>query len=323
MLTVWCNLRLPPAAKALLEEGLRAHRLIEAARMPPGNAPLGEPEPSLAEAEVAFGQPEAEQCAGLPRLAWVQLTSAGYTTFDRAPVRAAFAARGARLATSSSVYDEPCAQHVLAFMLAEARQLPASLRDQTTTRAWRTAAQRAASLLLGPAQSALLVGHGAIGRRLAALLGPFGVRITAVRRRVRGDEGLPTHPVEALPDLLPEADHVVNLLPASESTARLFDARLFAAMKPGACFYNVGRGATVDQEALLGALDGGRLRAAYLDVTDPEPLPPEHPLWAHPRCVITPHRAGGHADEHVRLVRHFLANLARYLRDEPLLDRVL
>jgi phosphoglycerate dehydrogenase-like enzyme len=94
-------------------------------------------------------------------------------------------------------------------------------------------------------------------------------------------------------------------------------------MKEGAVFYNIGRGTTVDQEALVGALNGGRLAAAWLDVTDPEPLPPTHPLWTAPNCHITPHTAGGHNDEFHRLVGHFLGNLDRYVRGETLKDRVI
>ena len=116
---------------------------------------------------------------------------------------------------------------------------------------------------------------------------------------------------------------MIDLLPANEETRRLFDRRRFSAMKPGAVFYNIGRGTTVDQDALAEALRAGRLRAAYLDVTDPEPLPPEHPLWKTPNCVITPHTAGGHADEWLRLVKHFLVNLRRYEAGHPLVDRVI
>jgi len=122
---------------------------------------------------------------------------------------------------------------------------------------------------------------------------------------------------------LGRADHVIDVLPGSPSTDRFFDAARFAGFKPGAVFYNVGRGTTVDQEALRGALLSGRLRAAYLDVTTPEPLPPEHPLWATPGCFITPHTAGGHEDEPQRLVRHFLENLRRFTARQALLDRVI
>src|SRR6185369_12704858 len=107
------------------------------------------------------------------------------------------------------------------------------------------------------------------------------------------------------------------------STLKLMDARRFGLMKPDAFFYNIGRGATVEQEALLEALQTGRLAAAYLDVTEPEPLPPEHPLWTAPNCYITPHTAGGHADEFERLVRHFLDNLERFQGHKSLRDRVI
>ena len=120
---------------------------------------------------------------------------------------------------------------------------------------------------------------------------------------------------------LAEADHVIDLLPGIASTAGYFTAQRFATFKPGAIFYNVGRGTTVDQTALLEALSSGRLEAALLDVTDPEPLPPDHPLWQAPNCIITPHTAGGHHDEGDRLVDHFITNLARYERGEPVKDR--
>jgi phosphoglycerate dehydrogenase-like enzyme len=94
-------------------------------------------------------------------------------------------------------------------------------------------------------------------------------------------------------------------------------------MAAGARVYNIGRGTTVDQDALLAALSSGRVASAYLDVTDPEPLPPDHPLWTAPNCFITPHSAGGHAGEDERLVRHFLRNLAAFEQGEPLADRVM
>ncbi|MEO6725182.1 MAG: NAD(P)-dependent oxidoreductase, partial [Blastocatellia bacterium] len=121
---------------------------------------------------------------------------------------------------------------------------------------------------------------------------------------------------------LPLADHIINILPASAATRHFVNAELLAAMKPGALFYNIGRGSTVDQPALIAALESGKLAAAYLDVTEPEPLPPDHPLWTAPNCFITPHTAGGHIGERDRLVRHFLENLRRFTTGETLNDRV-
>jgi phosphoglycerate dehydrogenase-like enzyme len=123
--------------------------------------------------------------------------------------------------------------------------------------------------------------------------------------------------------LTTQAHHIVNILPESAETRHFFNRARFAAVKPGAIFYNIGRGVTVDQEALLEALRSGRIAAAWLDVTDPEPLPDDHPLWAEPHCFVTPHVAGGHVDEAKTLVRHFLTNLERFVHGEPLLDRVM
>jgi len=130
-------------------------------------------------------------------------------------------------------------------------------------------------------------------------------------------------PEEDLTRVLPLADHVINLLPENDSTLRYVNARRLGWFKPGARFYNVGRGVTVDQAALLEALQSGRLGAAYLDVTEPEPLPVDHPLWSAPNCYITPHAAGGAHDENNRLVRHFLKNLEAFERGTELMDRIV
>jgi len=319
-LTIWCNLQLPGRALAALQAGLGPHRLLRAAESTTCFQPLGRPDPALAEADIAFGQPEADQCLASTRLLWVHLASAGYTTFAGDDIRAPFLARGMPLTNSSSVYDEPCAQHALAFMLAEARQLPGSIRDQAATHAWNTPPTRAASFLM-KGQTVLLVGYGAIAKRLVELLAPFGLNLVGFRRRPRGDETIDVHSMAELPHWLPRADWIIDILPAASDTVAFFDGARFAAMKPGAMFINIGRGATVDQPALLAALRG-HLRAAYLDVTMPEPLPPEHPLWTTPNCIITPHVAGGHEDENDRLVALFLANLDRFVRGQALTGRV-
>ncbi len=319
-LTVWCNLQLPDRALEALQAGLGAHRLIRAHESAEFNQPLGRPDPHLPEADIAFGQPEAEQCVHSTRLRWLHLTSAGYTTFAAADVVAALSAKGVPVTTSSSVYDEPCAQHALAFMLAEARQLRRSFGDQLGSHAWDTTPTRAASFLLRE-QTVLLVGFGAIGRRLAQLLAPFGLRVLGFRRHPSRQEAVDVRPVAELEAWLPRADWVVDLLPASVETAGFFDFSRLSAMKPGAVFINLGRGFTVDPDALMGALRG-HLRAAYLDVTVPEPLPQSHPLWTLPNCFITPHVAGGHVDEYERLVALFLGNLQRFLHAQPLSGRV-
>jgi len=322
-LVIWSNAKLDDAARAALTEGTRAHRLVVASGGPVAPAGSGSADPALGEADVAFGQPAPAQLLVTPRLRFIQLNSAGYGPYDRDDLRRALAARGARLTKSSLVYDEACAEHVLAFMLARARGLDAAFANALGARAWPQQEIRARARRL-EGQSVVLVGFGSIARRLVELLGPLRVNVTGVRRRVAGDEPVATFAwgTPAAAAALAAADPVVDLLPGNAGTTRAFDAAVLGALAPGAVFYNIGRGTTVDQGALRAALVAGRLGGAYLDVTDPEPLPPDDPLWTTPHCLVTPHAAGGHADENVRLVRHFLENLARFEAGRPLLDEV-
>ena len=320
-LTIWCNPQVSEGARNLLIEGTKPHRLVFSS-VATYNLDAGPPDPTLLESDVAFGQPDPQTVMQADRLRWVHLTSAGYARYDTPELRDALATRSAMLTNSSQVYAEPCAEHLFAFMLAHARQLMWTYQMQLTERSWKTEPLRVASRLL-TGQSMLLLGYGAIAKRLVELVQPFDMTITAVRRSPTGDEGVRAIAEDDAEEALRQADHVVNTLPEGDSTKHFMNGRRFAAMKPGAIFYNVGRGSTVDQEALLAALQQDQLGAAYLDVTVPEPLPPEHPLWTAPRCYITPHTAGGHSDEHERFVAHFIANLGRFTAGEPLVDRVM
>jgi phosphoglycerate dehydrogenase-like enzyme len=306
----------------MLADGVAPHRLIYAAETSALNLASSPVDLQLAGAGIAFGQPNAEQVMKLDDLQWVHLTSAGYTAYDRDEVKTALRARGARLTTSSGVYDDPCAQHALAMMMACARRLPESLLEQAGDRGWPWAQRRRESFLLN-GQTALLFGFGAIALRLCELLAPLRMNLIGVRRAVKGDEPIRTITESQVAEFLPQADHVINLLPGNDSTREYFDEAKFRLMKPGAIFYNIGRGATVNQEALLAGLRSGRLATAYLDVMTPEPLPPEHPLWSAPNCFITPHSAGGQRQEMRDLVAHFLDNLRRFTGGEELLNRVV
>jgi phosphoglycerate dehydrogenase-like enzyme len=319
---IWCNTAFDAPATRLLRERLKGHTLVEASTATTDVLVPGAPDPALDGADVAFGQPAVPQLISSQRLRWVHVSTAGYTLYDRDDLRAALRAGGIPLTTSSDVFADPCAHHVLAMMLGQVRQLPQSRADQLTTRGWAYEERRYDSSLL-TGRSALIFGYGTIGRRLAAYLAPFGMDVAAVRRAQTGDEGVRLVSPGNLIAELGAADHVVNLLPENADTRAYFDAAKFSAMKPGACFYNVGRGRTVDQSALLAALESRHLGCAYLDVTDPEPLPPEHPLWSAPNCFITPHTGGGRRDQDEALVRHFLGNLARLERGEALANRVI
>jgi len=320
-LTIFCDMTFPEEALRALSEGVAGHSLVFGSARTSSNLASGAPDPALSTADVAFGQPAVDGLLGSSSLRWAHLTSAGYTRYDVDAIRAALATKGIALTTSSTVYADPCAEHVLAMMLSMARRLPESLDAQRTTRAWESASRREQSVLLR-GQTVLLLGYGAIGRRLAELLAPFDVRLLAVRRRAEGDVLVTVVHEEDIDRALGEADHVVNVLPENERTRGFLDRARLAQMREGAFVYNVGRGTTVDQSALLDALQSGRLGGAYLDVTEVEPLPADHPLWSAPNCFITPHAAGGRRGEHLALVRHFLDNLRRFERGEALLDRV-
>ena len=321
-LTIWSNAKFNDSVMRLLTEGTRAHRLMLSRQASADVLAAGAADPALATADVAFGQPDASECLRWPKLRWVEVTTAGYTRYDTPEFREAFRARGAALTTASAVFADPCAQHVLAMMLALGRNLLPSHRDQLTDHSWHYEQRRYDSRLL-TGQTVVLLGFGAIGRRLAELLAPFGMKIYAVRRTVRSEAGVHIIPEEKISAVLPLADHVVNILPDNAATRNYVNARRLACFKPGAKFYNVGRGTTVDQMALLEALNSGRLGAAYLDVFDPEPLPPAHPLWTAPRCYVTPHTAGGRADQDEAIVQHFLTNLAAFEKDGAMTDRMV
>ncbi len=322
--TIWTNHGFRPEALDLFKQGLAAggHRLVHSPKSSASVLAAGASDPSMNDADVAFGQPNVGDAVRLAKLRWVALTTAGYTRYDTSEFRAAMSGRGTLVTSSSQVFADPCAQQMLAAMLALARNLPAQLRNQDGPREWRYLEDRfTATVLTG--QSVLLLGFGAIGRRLADLLAPFGGQVTAYRRSPRGDEGVKIVTDAGLSAALAAADHVVNLLPDSPATKLLMNAVRFAAMKRGARFYNVGRGTTVDQDALIAALKSGQVGAAYLDVMEPEPLPPAHPLWGAPNCFITCHLGGGTGDQDVKLVRQFLENLRRFERGEALIDRIM
>ena len=206
--------------------------------------------------------------------------------------------------------------------MALARRLPDSLANQNAARQWLMWEIRAESYLL-KGQTALLLSYGAIARRLCELLAPLKMNLIAVRRNPTGDEPIKTITEMQLSEYLPTADHVINILPANPETTNYVNAEKFATMKRGAIYYSIGRGTTTDQDALHSALQSRQLSYAYLDVTNPEPLPAEHQLWTLPNCYITPHTAGGHIGEQTRLVNLFLENLQRLTANQALLDRII
>ncbi|MEO5913748.1 MAG: D-2-hydroxyacid dehydrogenase [Luteolibacter sp.] len=321
-LKIFSDSHLTGTASSLLHDGASPHEIIVPKTRPASILSKPEPDPSFALADIAFGQPDVESIRNSEKLKWLHVSTAGFTRYDTPEFRMLAAERGLIVTNSSSVYSAPCAEHVFAFMLAQSRFLPAALQSQAANGDAEWLGLRGGSTSLR-GQSVVILGFGAIALELVKLLAPFEMKITAMRRTPRGDEGFPTVTPEQLPSALATADHVINILPENTASLKYINTARFAEMKSGAVFHNIGRGTTVDQDDLLAALRSGHLAAAWLDVTDPEPLPAGHPLRLEPNCHITPHIAGGHGDETLTLVKHFLGNLRRYLDGTPLLDRVM
>jgi len=242
----------------------------------------------------------------LPNVKVVQSLSAGVDWL--LPV----APQGVTVCAAVGVHDGPVSEWVVGAVLAMNRRLPEFIASQQRGEWNREAGEGDSSEDLD-GRTVVIVGHGSIGRALALRLAPFGASVIGVARHARSD----ARPVSALPQLLPLADVVVDLLPLTAATERFVDRAFFASMRPGALFVNAGRGRTVDTGALLEALNSQRLRAA-LDVMDPEPLPDGHPLWRAPNCLITPHVAGSVPRWRIRSHRFAGEQVRRYVAGEPL-----
>jgi phosphoglycerate dehydrogenase-like enzyme len=164
-------------------------------------------------------------------------------------------------------------------------------------------------------KSVLLVGYGSIGKEIERMLAPFHVKLQRVARTPRTQPKV--HPVSELDGLLPNAQVVILIVPSTADTRHLINVPRLALMQQGALLVNAARGPVVDTDALVAALQSGRIRAA-VDVTDPEPLPPDHPLWSCPNLLITPHIGGSTPQFSPRALATAAAELGRYMRGEPL-----
>lgn len=259
--------------------------------------------------------------ARAPRLVLIQSISAGTEQFDRATL----AARGIRLASAQGVNAEAVAQHGMAMMLAIARRLPEAIRNQDRHH-WRGMSPDPAlreDTLTG--RTLLVVGYGRIGSRLGTLARAFGLRVIGVRRDpgAGGAGADELHGFSALPELWGKADIVALTCALTPETTGLVDEAAFRALKPSAGLVNLARGRVVDETALLDALRSGRLAWAALDVFAEEPLPAEHPLWAMPNVLITPHCAGEFRGYEDGVIDLLLDNIGRLRRGEPLVNQII
>jgi len=264
------------------------------------------------EAEIgwfdSFDLPSIYKAARLAtQLKWLNTVAAGVDPFPLDLLRE----RGVVLTNGAGLNAVPIAEYVVMGMLVLAKNYREVVRAQERHE-WLDAAPGRVELY---GTRALIIGAGGIGRRVGELLRPWGVEVTEARRNpapgaLSGDEWRAR---------LGEFDWVILAVPSTPETERMFGPAEFAAMRPTASFLNFARGAVVDQDALTDALRGGAISGAFLDVTDPEPLPPDHPLWSIPNCQISMHLSGRSQNKlFSRSAERFLVNLDRFHRGEPL-----
>jgi phosphoglycerate dehydrogenase-like enzyme len=266
------------------------------------------------DAEVIYGSLTPQLLAATTDLKWVHISSAGV---DRV-LFPEIVRHSAVMTNARGVAAVSIAEHAFALILAFTRGLPFALRNQQA-RHWASI-----SLIEICGQTLGIVGLGRVGREVARRAAVFGLRVLAVD----ANPGDPPEGVaclwspDRLLDLFAEADILVNCSPLTRETERMIGREQFARMKPSTLFVNVSRGRVVDQDALVDALREGRIAGAALDVVDPEPLPPDSPLWELPNVILTAHCAT--TSQHFWRRQHelFGENLRRYVAGEPLLNVV-
>lgn len=282
-------------------------------------ASLEEALPYAASAGAILGYCDDELLAAATALTWVQIFSAGAERCIDSPRIAS----GEVLLTNMQKMSAPTiAEHAIAMLLSLTRNIPEYARNMDDGR-WARGRDTTAGMSTIAGKTMLVIGLGGIGTEVAQRAHALGMRVIATRNS--GREGPDFVDYVGLSDellvLAGQAQVFVNALPLTDATRGLLDAEFFAAVEPGAILINVGRGATVDTNALLAALQSERLAGAGLDVTDPEPLPADHPLWKRRNVIITPHVSsrGGDRARQTMLMKE---NLERYFAGDALLNVV-
>ncbi len=272
-----------------------------------------------ARANVLFGFCDTELIEAAPNLSWIFVFHAGV---EACPLTDRLE-KGQIVVTNFQKLASPAlGEHAIAMMLGLGRNLP-RFKQAMPDGEWRRDLASDSGMQIVSGKTMLVAGLGGIGEQTARRAKALGMEVLATRNSSRGGPDYVDYVglSHELPELVKRADVVVDALPLTRATKGLFDAEMFADFKKGAYFINVGRGGTVVTEALVDALTSGQLAGAGLDVTDPEPLPPEHPLWQMPNVIITPHvGAEGFDREWLRFIIE--ENLRRYVAGEALLNQV-
>ncbi|MGH2544718.1 MAG: D-2-hydroxyacid dehydrogenase [Ardenticatenaceae bacterium] len=268
----------------------------------------------LEDVEIAAGWLPPELVRQMPRLRWYQQWPAGADWLLRHPEAAE---RAFILTNTSGLHAIPMTEQVLAYLFAFARRLPDAVRTQGRREWW---APRGETLFEVTGKTMLLIGVGAIGAKTAQAAAALGVRVLGVRRDPAESVAGVARMVgpDELDKVLPEADFVVLTVPRTAQTKGMIGEHELRQMKPSAILINIGRGGTVDDEALARALREGWIAGAGLDVFETEPLPAESPLWEMDNVIITCHYGGATPHYNERAMEIFLDNLRRFRAGEPL-----
>ncbi|MDR1901158.1 MAG: D-2-hydroxyacid dehydrogenase [Treponema sp.] len=276
-------------------------------------------EKNLGRIEIIFDTIPWDLLHRMPLLRWVQVWSAGA---DRLLGDPELKEMPFILTNTSGMHAEQITEHILGMMLAWNRCFVRAFAAQKRHE-WFRPFERETSVLKG--KTMLIAGYGSIGRQTAQAALAFGMKVIGIRRHVpdKGTEGgVKVETFSRLPELLAEADFVVNLLPMTGETRGVFGKAEFDSMKAAALYASAGRGKTTSEEALIDALRTRRIAGALLDVTAEEPLPPDSPLWDMDNVILTGHYAGMHPDYHRIALGIALENLGRYVRGEDLVNVV-
>ncbi|WP_171112797.1 MULTISPECIES: 2-hydroxyacid dehydrogenase [Streptomyces] len=266
---------------------------------------------------VPYMKPTGVGVRPMPEMTSVQVVQTLSAGIDHVEPGLGHLPPGVRLCNARGVHEASTAELALALILASLRGIPDFVRAQDRGE-WIGGFRPALA-----DRTVLIVGYGSIGAAIEDRLAPFELaRVARVARSERTTARGPVHPLTELPVLLPEADVVILSTPLTETTRGLVNDEFLSRMKDGALLVNIARGPVVDTKALLTELESGRITAA-LDVTDPEPLPPSHPLWQAPGLLISPHVGGPTSAFLPRAKRLLVDQLHRFVNREPLRNVIL
>lgn len=296
---------LKPEALALLHAGLAGEDYYVADRFNPREADKA----AFLQSTVAFGNVPPDWLEEATELQWMQLESTGFEYYLGCQELSA----DLQITNLRGMFERPAVETAMAGLLGLFRGMN-QLIPANREHKWSEIEVRV-NLQLLHGSKAVVLGHGSIGQRMRKLLEAYECEVQSYARTSVGAE---LRDLKSLGEALASADVVVCCLPKNPSTLGLISRELLARLPKQAVFVNIGRGAVVDEPALIQMLTEQRIAGAVLDVTQQEPLPPAHPFWQCPNTILTHHTGGGYPDEYNAKARYFIANLQRYKCGEAL-----